>query len=80
MREVGARREDDALLARKDRPGSYGTLDEESTSSEDSWPNATSTSALPMKQLLVIFIMRLAEPIAYTQVFPYINEVRQLSF
>lgn len=29
-----------------------------------------SPTPLPLKQLLVVFVMRLAEPIAYTQIFP----------
>lgn len=32
---------------------------------------------LPWKQLMTVFFLRLAEPIAYTQVFPYINQMME---
>lgn len=41
-------------------------------------PSKRSSTPLPKRQLAIILFARLAEPIAYTQIFPYIAQVSAL--
>ena len=59
--------EEHLLLGDGKRDG-YGTMDEKKVK-VDAYPAKTRTP-LPWNQLWVIIFMRLAEPIAYTQIFP----------
>ncbi|KAJ3990590.1 hypothetical protein F5050DRAFT_1582649, partial [Lentinula boryana] len=41
---------------------------------EDQKPLIKEATPLPMVQLLIVCAIRLMDPIAFTQIFPYINE------
>ena len=64
------------LLSAKEEKESYGSIvvgDEKGLEDSDGEPPKTHNGVetpLPWKQMLVVCIMRLAEPIAYSQVIP----------
>ena len=57
---------------KEEQPEVYGSVScgtsEKTETGENNVPKRP--TPLPVKQLLAVFMMRLAEPIAYTQVFP----------
>ena len=63
-------REDECLLVDKCQNGSYGSTRRCSEDAPGHLRTSKAVTPLPLGQLLVVFAMRLAEPIAYTQIFP----------
>ncbi|KAL5527640.1 hypothetical protein ACEPAG_6441 [Sanghuangporus baumii] len=64
--------------AKNAQSGLYGSVSEnicDETEKIESVNIAKGPTPLPLKQLLVVFVMRLAEPIAYAQVFPMMEDV-----
>ncbi|KAL5521546.1 hypothetical protein ACEPAF_2294 [Sanghuangporus sanghuang] len=51
----------------------YGTVDSESI--EQTSKSKESVTPLPLRQVLLLALMRMSAPIAYSQIFPYINEM-----
>ncbi|KAL5514419.1 hypothetical protein ACEPAG_2507 [Sanghuangporus baumii] len=51
----------------------YGTVDSESI--EQTSTSKKSVTPLPLRQVLLLALMRMSAPIAYSQIFPYINEM-----
>ena len=56
------------------RETSQGTPDEETSLISDGNPQRKATP-LPLAQILVLFLLQLAEPITSSSIRPYINEV-----
>ncbi|KAH8118605.1 MFS general substrate transporter [Phellopilus nigrolimitatus] len=77
----GKCREIAPLLPGREATDSYGAIvssNNDCNCDDDIRPQKISTpTPLPVKQLLLIFVMRLAEPIAYAQVFPYVNQMME---
>ena len=68
--EKGKAQEDEGLLSEKDLDRSYGSTRSSNEDASGHLQASKAVTPLPSGQLLVVFIMRLAEPIAYTQIFP----------
>ncbi|KAG8991118.1 hypothetical protein FRB93_002898 [Tulasnella sp. JGI-2019a] len=65
---------DDPLVATASS-GSVLVVDTDSDAEQQPLlPNRLKRTPLPKKQLAIVCLARLAEPIAYTQIFPYINQ------
>ncbi|EJD05439.1 MFS general substrate transporter [Fomitiporia mediterranea MF3/22] len=54
----------------------YGTVDDE-TVEEAAPQNKRDVTPLPARQISLLCLMRMANPIAYSQIFPYINEMME---
>ncbi|KAG9035199.1 hypothetical protein FRB95_011933 [Tulasnella sp. JGI-2019a] len=66
---------DDPLVATASS-GSVLVVDTDSDAEQQPLlPNRLKRTPLPKKQLAIVCLARLAEPIAYTQIFPYINQL-----
>jgi hypothetical protein len=51
--------------------GQEGSEDEQESQS----PKTTVTTPLPWKQLMIVLMMRLAEPISFSLIFPFIGDM-----
>ncbi|KAG8991134.1 hypothetical protein FRB93_002914 [Tulasnella sp. JGI-2019a] len=67
---------DDLLVASASSGSTFVSTDTDSDAEQQPLlPNKIKRTPLPKKQLAIICLSRLAEPIAYTQIFPYINKM-----
>ncbi|KAG8985134.1 hypothetical protein FRB93_006086 [Tulasnella sp. JGI-2019a] len=67
---------DDLLVASASNGSAFVLTDTDSDAEQQPLlPKKLKRTPLPKKQLAIICLARLAEPIAYTQIFPYINQM-----